>query len=185
MHAALLSATLVFASTPEDGRAAEQQPTGPPTLSLGEASAPPGAPVVAPLTLSAPEGVRVGSVEVRLTYPKALLAFVKIEPSGLALGVGATVQADAKGGPDAQSSTLHVSISTPAGSRQPLPSGPLAYLGFTIDESAKAETSIALTHAAEALTTDDPPRLVKPLVAAPATISVSVPPVPACFFYMH
>jgi hypothetical protein len=131
--------------------------------------------------LSAPDEVSVGDLTVRLTFAKALLGFEKIDPSGLALSVDASVQAETKAGPDEESSTLEIRVAA----TKALPSGPLAYVSFKIDESATPETSIALEHAAEAATTDRPPRRVEPLVAEPASIRVSAPPVPACFFYMH
>lgn len=157
------------------------------TLRLGEASAPPGAPVVAPLTLTVAEGTRVGSVDVRLTFPKALLKFVKIEPSGLALAVEAIVKAEATDGADTTSSTVHVTVSTlgAGGSRKPLPSGVLGYLAFTVAPGAKPLTAIAFAHEATALTVDTPPAPVTPLTLDPAKITVANPPVPACFFYMH
>lgn len=179
----LLSATLTVrvAAGPD----LPQQPEKVTTLSVAESAAQAGAPVVAPLTLSPAAGVAVGAVEVRLTHPKALLAFVKIEPSGLALGVDAVVEAEVKAGPDAKSSTLHVRVFTAPGSGRALPSGPLAYLGFKISDSAKPETAITLVHAAEALTTGRPRQPVTRLAAANAIITVARPPVPACFFYMH
>jgi hypothetical protein len=116
-----------------------------------------------------------------VTYPKALLEFDKIDPSGLALSVDALVTGEMKAGPDEASSTLEIRISA----KQALPSGPLAYVGFRIGKAAEPETSIALAHVAEAMTAGTPPRVVEPVVAAPAAIRVAAPPVPACFFYMH
>ena len=156
-------------------------------VSVAEVSAPPGAPVVLPVTLGAPEGVSIGTVEFRLTYSTTLLTFVKMEPSGLALGLGAVLQAVVEKGPDARSATLRGSVSAPmsGASRQPLPSGPLAYVAFTIAKSAKPGTSIVLTHVASASTSDAAPQPITPVVAAKVKIDVARPPVPACFFYMH
>ena len=161
-----------------------QQPAGA-TLSIGQSAAQPGAPVVAPLTLATAEGVELGSVTVRLTYPKALLSFVKVEPSGLALGVGAVIESKIDVGRDATSTTLIVKVFTAPASGRSLPPGPLAYLGFKISETAKPESAIALVHAAEALTAGEPRQPLTPVVAGKATIRVAPPPVPACFFYMH
>ena len=156
-------------------------------LTLGEPSAPPGSPVTVPLTLSVPESVNVGSLEIRLTFPKALLTFTKVEPSGLAVGLDARVEATVESGPDAKSSTLRVRVATPgnAGERKPLPAGLLAYIGFTIAKTAKPDTTISLVHVATARTTHSDPRPVTPLGIANGKINVTKPPVPACFFYMH
>ena len=77
-------------------------------LTLGESSGRPGASVTVPLTLSAAESVNVGSVEMRLSYPKAQLTFNKVEPSGLSLGVGARAEATVENGPDPKSSTVRI-----------------------------------------------------------------------------
>jgi hypothetical protein len=188
MAALLLPATFVLALTvdaaaaPSGAPSREQEPTN---LTLGEASAPPGSPVTAPLTLSVPEGAEVGSLKVRLTYPKALLTFEKVEPSGLSLGVGAAVDATVEEGLGGKSSTLAVTISTGSPPPKALPPGPLAYIGFRISDRAEPESTIPLTHSAEAFGVGDPPRRVEPISAAPAAIQVSAPAVPACFFYMH
>lgn len=156
-------------------------------LTLGEPSAPPGSRVTVPLTLSVPESVNVGSLEIRLTFPKAQLTFTKVEPSGLAVGLDARVEATVENGPDAKSSTLRVRVATPgsAGERKPLPAGLLAYIGFTIAKTAKPDTTISLVHVATGLTTHSDPRPVTPLGIANGKINVTKPPVPACFFYMH
>ena len=157
-------------------------------LTLGESSGLPGASVTVPLTLSAAESVNVGSVEMRLTYPKAQLTFNKVEPSGLSLGVDAKAEATVENGPDPKSSTVRVTLSTPpgeAGVRKPLPLGLLGYLGFTIAKTAKPETTISLVNVAAAATTDSEPRPIAPLAFANGKIKVTTRPVPACFFYMH
>lgn len=182
-HCLIVSA--VLAGAPAPGPERPQQSASETKITLAESAAQAGSPVVAPLTLAAPDGVEIGAVEVRLTFSNALLAFEKIEPSGLALAVDAVVQAEVKATPDARSSTLHARVFTAPGSGRALPSGPLAYLAFRISDSAKPETSITLVHTAEALTASEPRQRVEPLAAANATITVARPPVPACFFYMH
>ena len=157
-------------------------------LTLGEASGNPGSPVTVPLTLAAAESVNVGSVEMRVTYPKAQLTFNKVEPSGLSLGVDAKVEASVESWSDAKSSTVRITLSTPPGEggvRKPLPIGLLAYLGFTIAKTAKPETTIPLVHVATAASSDSEPRPVAPLGVADGKIKVTTRPVPACFFYMH
>ena len=163
------------------------QTAGTTTISITESSAPPDSQVVLPLALDAPDSVRVGAIDVRLTFPKALLTFVSVEPSGLAVGVDAVVQSDVKPGAKEGESVLHATISTTGsgGSRQPIPTGPLAYVAFRIAKTAKPETVITLTHEVSATTVDDPPKPVAPIAASAAQIGVAKEPVPACFFYMH
>jgi hypothetical protein len=157
-------------------------------LTLPERSGPPGAPVTIPLTLSTPESVSVGSIELKLTYPKPLLSFTKIEPSGLALGLEATVLAAVDDGRDGKSSTLRVTISGPPaedGGKKPLPTGVLAYVGFTIAKTAKTETTISLIQTVNAMAPGAEPRPVTPFGVSDGKIKVTTKPVPACFFYMH
>jgi hypothetical protein len=157
------------------------------TVTVQTSNAPPDAQVVLPVFLAAPEAVKVGRIELRVGFPKEVLTFVKVEPSGLAVGVDAEVKAEVKDAPSPGFGVVHASVSTvgPNGSRQSIPGGPIVYLVFTIDKTAKAGTTIALSHEATASTTDDPPKPVTPLTASKAQVIVSEPPAPACFFYMH
>jgi hypothetical protein len=88
-------------------------------------------------------------------------------------------------GPDGKSSTVRVTIGAPADGGQPLPPGPLAYLTFAVDKSAKPETAIELAQVATAFTAGPDAKPVTPLSAPKLKITVARPPVPACFFYMH
>ena len=156
-------------------------------LTLGQPSAPPGSPVTIPLTLAASESAKVGSIELRLTFPKAQLTFNKVEPSGLVLGIEGTAEAVVDPRPEGKSSTVRVTVAggAGAGGRRPLPAGVLAYLGFTIAKTAKPDTTISLAHVATALTTDVDARPVLPFGVVNGKVSVTRPPVPACYFYMH
>lgn len=167
--------------------AAAPQASEPVKLALGEQSAQPGAQVVLPLTLSAGDDVQAGSIEVRVTFKTAHLKFVKVEPSGLSLGVGATIEATVGKGPDAASSTLLLKISTVPGApgRAPLAPGVLAYVAFTIPKEVKPATSIPLTVATVIQSADAAPRAIAPVVTGNGKVTVAAPPVPACFFYMH
>jgi hypothetical protein len=161
------------------------QPTPQATLTFGDATAPPGGEAVLPLTLSAAEGVAIGVLDIRVTYPAAELTFAKVEPSGLVLAVEADVRAEVTAGPRAGVSILQARIATPDNGKKPLSPGVLAYFRFAIDKSAKAETSLTLTQTAEALTAGDPARPIAPLSTPDAKVEVVRPPVTACFFYMH
>ncbi len=166
-----------------------QAPEGEPTtVHLGEGAAPPGGQVVLPVSFSSAENVvKAGAIDLRVTLPKAKLSFVKIDPSGLAVGVSATVQANVKDGDAAGPPIVEAHISTigPGGGRLAIPSGPVAYLTFTIDTSAEPGDAFDVSLEASVRTTDDPPRTITPVGTADGQITVASPPVPMCFFYMH
>jgi hypothetical protein len=157
------------------------------TITIGEGAAPPDAQVVLPISLSVRSGVEVGAVEVRLGFPSRSLAFVKADPSGLAIGTGADVEAEVRPAGSEESPVLHVRVATRAegGKRQGLGDGPIAYLTFRVAATARPQTTIALTHEASVWTNDDPPRTVAPVIASKAEVVVAAPPVTGCFFYMH
>lgn len=183
---ALIVAMAAFTPTGEASRRAGQTDQQV-TVTVGEGTAAPDAPVTLALSLSAPDTLPIGSVTVRIAFPKALLSFVNIDSSGLALAVNADVRAEVKKGPNEATSVVEATISTigKGGSRQAIPVGLIAYLSFKIDNRAEVETTIALTHEATATTTGDQPGPVIGVVASKAEVNVSSPPVAACFFYMH
>jgi hypothetical protein len=168
-------------TTPAAGQTAEST-----TLTIGEQTGVPGAPVVVPLTLAAPDAVKPGTIEIRVTFPKATLTFTKVEPSGLALGASATIETTVGKGPDAASSTLVATIATPAdpAERKALAPGLLAYIGFTIAKDAKPGT-VPLKLTTTVRTADAEAKPVAPVSAVNGKVTVTAPPVISCFFYMH
>jgi hypothetical protein len=201
--AAAAAALAVFVGAAVGFGAAASPPQGPPpapqtapagaqtaeptTLTIGEQTAPPGAPVVVPLTLSAPDTVKPGSIEIRVTYPKATLTFAKLDPSGLALGASATIEANVGKGPDAASSTLIATIATPAdpAERKALASGLLAYIGFTIAKDAKPGTTVPVKLQSIVRTADAEEKPVAAVTSVNGKVTITAPPVISCFFYMH
>ncbi len=157
------------------------------TIGLGDGSAPAGSIVTVPVTLSAPESAHIGALTITVPFRKAQLAFTKIDPSGLATAVEAKVDAQVKPGAAADTPVLELTISTAGagGSRQPIPTGPIAYVTFTIAEAAQPGTAIALESEASALTSDSPPKKARPLATTKGTIEVAAPGIPPCLFYMH
>lgn len=184
---AALAASPQAAAPARSATAAASQATEPTKLTVGEQTATPGAPVVVPLTFSAPDTTNAGAIEIRLTYPKALLTFAKLEPSGLALGVFAKIETAVDKGPDAASSTLVATISTPAGAeaRKAFGSGLLAYVGFTIAKTAKPGTTIPLKMETVVRTAEAEPKPVPKVTSVNGKIVVAQVPVVSCFFYMH
>jgi hypothetical protein len=156
------------------------------TVTLGESGAPPDSPVTIPVSVATVPGAKLGAVTIRLTFPKDQLTFDKAEPSGLAVAVDAKLRSDVKAA-SADSSVLETRVSTidPGGKRDPIPTGPVAYLSFRIGKAVKSGTTIPLTLVAEMETTDTPPKPIAPVKAETGPLTVADAPVPACFFYMH
>lgn len=156
------------------------------TIGLGEGAAPPGSQAVVPLTLTAPDTVAVGAITLRVTLPATQLVFTKIDPSGLSVGVGAKVTAEAQAATDG-TSVLRVSVTTggEGGSGQAIPPGPVAYLTFTVGQNASSGSTLTLPTEVTATSPGPSPRPLTPVAAASGTVTVTEPPVPACFFYMH
>lgn len=172
-----------------DADALEQLPSSPKSkiaINIGEGNGPPDSKVVLPVSVSAPQTANLGAVKIRLGFPKALLEFVEMELSGLALAAGAEVRTAIQPGPGNDQSVVEATISTvsPDGPRRALPVGRLGQLVFRIGKTAKPSTWISLTDTATASTVDEPSKSV-PVEAYKTRIGVSLPPVSACFFYMH
>ena len=163
---------------------AQGQPT---TLTLSQSNGPPDANVTVPVYFVGAEGVRTGGIRLAVDFPSTSLAFVGVELSGLSEGLGVTLETGVEAGVDGEHATLHVGLSAAAeaGSPEPIPDGPLAYLVFKVSASTAPGTLIALVPAVTVTTLDSPPRPVEPVVAPDGQIVVSTPGISACFFYMH
>lgn len=171
-----------------DADATEQLPSSPKeksAVNIGEGTAPPDSKVMLPVSVSAPETLKLGEIKIRLGFPRALLEFVSMELSGFALASGAEARTVVQPGSSKDQSVVELTISTssPDGPQLALPSGRLGQLVFRISKTAKPSTWISLTHTAAVSTRDDPSSM--PVEAYKTRIGVSLPPVSACFFYMH
>jgi len=156
------------------------------TVRIDHGTGPPKGKASMALTLMAAPDVKVGKIELTLTYPTNLLTFSNAETANLGEGVDAKLETNAT--PDADSRTrLTVSVSTidGKGKRQPLPSGKLAYLIFQVSEHADMGSSISVDGDGQGLTTDDPPKPIAALKVQPGVVDVEEPPASSCFFYMH
>ena len=141
-----------------------------------------------PLKLTSAPGVKVGRLDLIITFPKALLAFLNLETSGLTDGIEAQVTTDVRDNPqDASQRQLLLKISTLDGktTRIPFPDGKLVYLVFQVAEQAKPMTTIALGTAGQAVTVDDPPKPIQPFAVRASPLEVTLEPLTSCFFYMH
>jgi hypothetical protein len=152
------------------------------TIEIAEGYGPPGTKVTMPVDFKASDGVRAGAVEIRLTLPPTL-TFEAAAASGLSQGVGAELTSEQKG--DAVRVVLAVR-GEPAGSPpRPIPDGTIAYLTFTIAQTATPESVIPLEPQAILRPLGDGPNAVVPMKAAATRIVVTAPPIPSCLFYMH
>ena len=155
------------------------------SLDLGYDANIPGHEALLALTLDVAEGVQVKTVIGEITFPTALVSFEEVlsglsaQASGAA--VSAVVQVDDQ---NPENSIVTVTVST-EGARS-IPSGVIADLAFIISEDAPLEETVTLGTVARALTTDDPPAPVDPILGMEGEILVTeTPPVFVCFFFMH
>lgn len=180
---------LGFASDVVGGKAAPalpRQSSPGVSLSVKELTGPPGAEVVLPVTLSAPEALKIGEIKIRVGFQKSLLTFVKMELGGLATAGGATLQTQVRPGSD-DSSAVDITLSTSAAAspRQTLAAGEIGRIVFRIGKTAKPNSWIPLSLAVTASSVDDPPSPITPVTAYRTRVGVAVPPAIGCFFYMH
>lgn len=157
-------------------------------LTIGSSSALVESEVSLPLYFTAAPGLKVGSLSAEIKFPSKLLSFVKAEKSGSSEAIGAQVKAEVsselKG---AGLSTLKLTISVPQDQwgRKALPDGVIAYLVFQLSKEAQADTEIVLQNKASALTAEEQPKRVEPVLAYEGKITVLGEPIISCFFYMH
>lgn len=137
--------------------------------------------------LKSAQGVKVGSIAMEINFPKRLLSFIKSERSYLSEALGANISAEVVDAEDEDKSKLKLEISAPAGKGGPkaIPDGPIAYIVFKISKDAQPNTEIVLENKAKAMTAEDSPKPVKPIVADNGKISVVPEIITSCFFYMH
>jgi hypothetical protein len=180
----LAAAALLWPSARFLPAAAAQQPT---KVTLSQSSAPPDANVVVPVYLAAASGVRIGTLEIQVTYSTRWLTFDRAELSGLSEGVGvelATVEKEGESqGTKLVLLTLTAKRDDPA--PEPIPDGPIANIVFRLAKGTEPGTLIDLVPAVSAWTLNTPPRGVQPITAPRGQIVVSTPGPVSCFFYMH
>jgi len=133
----ILVLSFCFPSVPVWSQGAKKEPAKGPEpvrVNVGVSTAKPGDFIDIPLTLSAPDQAKVGSVRETITFPKKTLS-LKGEELGLAgEQSGAEIQADVKdSSEDAEFSRIDVTLS----SKELLKPGILAYLKFQVAPDAK------------------------------------------------
>ena len=167
-----------YAAVQEEGRSVT-------SLNLGFDTNTPGHEVLIALTLDVAEEVEVETAISEVTFPNKLLSFEEVL-SGLSAQaanaqVSAVVEEDDQ---NPENSIVTVTVSTEKG--RFIPSGVIADLAFIISLEAPLEETIYLKNVVRALTTDDPPAPVDPIIGMEGEIQVTeFPPVFVCFFFMH
>jgi hypothetical protein len=155
-------------------------------LDLGMGQSPPGATVLIPATLKAPDNVDVESVEIRILFPKEKLAFVEARKGVASEAVEAVVTTsveDAAG--EAERSLLKVAIKSAAPGNW-LPNGTVADLIFKIAEKVTLNETITLENKSIGTSGRDPGALLDGLRGTDGQVLVDETPLEfSCFFYMH
>ncbi len=183
-------ASINFVEAPAEAAAwPEQGPEKLTRLTIGSSSALVESEVSLPLYFTAAPGLKVGSVSAEIKFPGKPLSFVKAEKSGSSGAIGAQVKAEVSSEPKEEGglSTLKLTISAPEekATREALPDGVIAYLVFQLSKEAEADTEIVLQNKASALTAEEQPKRVEPVLAYEGKITVLGAPIISCFFYMH
>ena len=135
--------TLVWSQAPKrGGKPPEPDNSGQPKVNIGVSTAKPGDIIDIPLTLSAPDTVKVGSIVETIGFPKNTLSLNKAELGLAGEQSKAEIKTDVKDdGASPDQSDLQVTIS----SADALKPGILAYLKFKVSTDAKKGTVVLKT----------------------------------------
>ena len=154
-------------------------------LDLGFGQSPPGGTVVISVILTPPRGVQVGSTTNEITFPTQLLSFQEAI-KGLSAEVAESeitteVRQDDQ---DPESSILKVTVQGKAATV--IPRGTLVDLRFDISEQAELGDTIILKNTASAMSADDPPQSMDPVLGNDGELVIDETAIVfSCFFFMH
>ncbi len=151
---------------------------------LTPSSGPAGGQIAAPLQVTIPDGVEIGTLHVTLRSTGTIITFSDLSARGLAeaLGVTATYKFTAKG----PEGIVDVTLEAPAvgGVRPALPSGPLADVLYKVSPDAKIEMTM-LVHVTATATGTRAGGAPLRVEGGDTELVVSQGYIPPCFFYMH
>lgn len=155
-------------------------------LDLGMGQSPPGADVLIPATLKAPDNVDVESVEIRILFPKGKVSFVEARKGVSSEAVNAVVTASVQdAAEDPEKSVLKVGIKS-AEQGNWLPNGTVADLIFKVAEKAVLNETITLENKSVGTSGKEPGAPLEGLRGADGQIIVDATKLEfSCFFYMH
>jgi hypothetical protein len=156
------------------------QPSGV-VLDLSRSSGIPGGVSAVTLTLSAPANVREGVL--RVSYPTALVSFLRAERGAILRRAQGEVTATERKSKDEDSSVVEVRFTAASG----VSSGILGYLHFRLHETAAAGQQAVLDNQPERVTLMDGTQVTQISATAGEIVIISpdLPPLFSCFFYMH
>jgi hypothetical protein len=153
-------------------------------INIGIGAAKPGDPIDIPITLSGGEQGQVGSVNIHVSFPKALLTFTEAE-RGLAVEladgeVKATLGSD---GDDSSQSSLEL-VTT---GKSPIKPGIIAYMKFRVStEAQKGEITLKLKDFKATAPKGDPMQLAQGDDGLLTIFALDEEiPVIGCFFFTH
>jgi hypothetical protein len=147
-------------------------------ITISQTAGGPGTDVAAPIFLVTAEGVRVGAISLRITFPSALVTLKQAKSD---VKIRNAVKPDAE---DPALAVLELEIDG-AEPGTVIPDGQIADLTFQISKDAKLEEYIALKGTAVVRTPDAPAAEVAPVRVYEGLIMVTADQIFSCFFYMH
>jgi hypothetical protein len=152
-------------------------------VNVGISAAKQGESIDIPVTLSAPDNSKIVAIHSEISYPKKMLSFTKAD-RGLAAEISdAEVSAKIKDNGDANTSVIELS----AAGAKPIKPGILAYLTFTVsDTAAKGEVPLKMLSTKASSAAGEPVELAKGKDGE-ITVFLKDEEIPAvgCFFFTH
>jgi hypothetical protein len=181
----LLVLLLAILAWPAAGGAAQRTADGAASLELIEGYGPPDATVTIPVDLRTAPDVRVGTIDMAIRLPEALVTFERAFLSSRSEDAGVTLAVTSE--PDGRGSTrVRCVLSAGAGGgAPPIPTGQVLLLVFHIAASAAPDTTVPLAPEVAMSTADSPPVRLEPIDVPASRILVMAPVTTSCFFYMH
>lgn len=179
-----LSVLLFFALGAGTVQAAQEQALSDARVNIGIGAAKPGDPIDIPITLSGGEQVRLGSVSIHVTFPKALLTFTDSE-RGLAVEL-ADSEVTAVVGNDSEDSSQS-SLEVSATGKNPIKPGILAYMKFRVSpDTPKGEITLKLKDYKATAADGGPLQLAQGDNGLLTIFALDEEiPVVGCFFFTH
>ncbi len=151
---------------------------------IPSSSGPAGGQIVAPVQVTVPEQLEVGSLHLVLRSSGDIVTFYDVATRGLAEGLGITAKYEFKTNGDEGIVDLVIEAPEVGGAREAIPGGPLADIIYRVSPDAKPEMEVPL-HVTANATGTRPGGAPLPVETGDTRLVVSQGYIPPCFFYMH
>ena len=152
-------------------------------LTFSRAAGAPGSEVALPVYFTRrPEAPNVGKITLRMSYPKSIVTYDKVEDAYLSRRAGVEIQA--KENNSGEQGVLEITFTLPDTTGKNFPSGQIAYLHFTISSEAADQT----VHMKPEVWIDEQAVTASNSLARveEGTILISASPIlVGCFFFTH